>query len=76
MYTLNLITFSILLDGAAIYTVTEGRPVPQIAGELDDLVDAGALDRVTYRDLQRALWASEAGMTDLRTKAWQFGGAA
>jgi hypothetical protein len=76
MYTLDLNTFSILLDGAVIFTApTDFAPVPQLAGELDEMHDAGRMDRATYRALLATLASSPAGAAHARRKAWQFGGA-
>lgn len=73
--TIDLDAAYITVDGAVIFTAPHGwEPVTQIAGELDDMLDAGKIDRATYKDLSRQLWSSELGMAKLRTQRWQSGG--
>lgn len=65
----------IKIDGAVVYTAPHGwEPVAQIAGEIDDLADAGTIDRATEKVLQKALWSSELGLAQQRRKEWQQGG--
>lgn len=75
MFSIDLATFSILRDGRKVFTAPAGwEPVGQMLGELDDMLDAGRLDRDTYKRLQREVCESDAGKALARRKAWQAGG--
>lgn len=75
--TIDLDAAYITVDGVVLFTAPHGwEPVAQIAGELDEMLDAGKIDRATYKDLSRQLWSSELGMAKLRTQKWQAGGIA
>lgn len=66
---------TIAIDNEIVFTAPTGwAPVPQIVGELDNMEDAGTIDRATHRRLTAELYASEIGQAHRRTKAWQFGG--
>lgn len=67
---------TISINGAVVFTAPQGwRPYAQLAGEIDNMEDAGTIDRATARALHAELGASDIGQAAKRTKTWQFGGA-
>lgn len=73
---LDTTNLTISIDGTVVFTAPVGHaPAAQLAGELDELCDAGTIDRATRKALAAELWASEIGRGATQTKAWQFSGA-
>jgi hypothetical protein len=73
--TVNTTDFTISIDGNVVYTApTDWEPIGQLMGELDEMEDAGSIDRATRKRLQTEVMASPAGVAQQRTKAWQRAG--